>query len=67
MKSNKGTAKKKTTSRIQVESKNSDPDRIPEWKHKRAMKALEKLWEICPQDNGPTDVSERHDFYLTQE
>jgi hypothetical protein len=67
MKSNKSAAKKKSVSRTQVESKSVDSDRIPEWKHKRAMKTLEKLWKICPQDHGPTDVSERHDFYLTQD
>ena len=50
-----------------AESKNNVSDRIPDWKHKRAMKALEKLWKICPKDDGPTDVSEKHDFYLTQE
>ena len=66
MKNSKSAAKKKSVSRTPVRVKNNDSDRIPEWKHKRAMKALEKLWKICPNDDGPTDVSEKHDFYLTK-
>jgi len=66
MKNSKSAAKKKSVSGMSGRAKSNDSDRIPEWKHKRAMKALEKLWKICPKDDGPTDVSEKHDFYLTQ-
>ena len=66
MKNSKSAAKKKSVSRSASLAENDDSDRIPEWKHKRAMRALEKLWKICPKDDGPTDVSEKHDFYLTR-